>query len=257
MTSAIAETYRRFAREEAHGRSPLYELLTDGVANDPDLLAHIADLPPAKQQPNLLLAAARHVNGVPGNWAEFRSGTLAKWDDIRAVMMARSTQTNEAGRCAALLPVLALLPQPLALLEVGTSAGLCLFPDRYAFDYGGQVIGPADMSESTPVFPCRADAPTPLPGALPHVIWRAGLDISPLDVNDAAQMDWLETLVWPEQVDRLARLRAAVQVARADPPRIRRGDLTRDLSLMVQDAPRDATLVVFHTAVLAYVPAQA
>ena len=45
-------------------------------------------------------------------------------------MMVRSTQTNEAGRCAALLPVLALLPQPLALLEVGTSAGLCLFPDR-------------------------------------------------------------------------------------------------------------------------------
>ena len=257
MTATVADNYRRFAREEARGRSPLYEVLTDGVANDPDLLAHIADLPPAKQQPNLLLAAARHVNGVPGSWAEFRSNTLAKWDEIRAVMMARSTQTNEAGRCAALLPVLALLPQPLALLEVGTSAGLCLFPDRYAFDYGGRVIGPADMSESTPVFPCRADAATPLPEALPHVIWRAGLDISPLNVNDAAQMAWLETLVWPEQGDRLARLRAAVQVARADPPRIRRGDLTRDLSLMVQEAPRDATLVVFHTAVLAYVPAQA
>jgi len=169
----------------------------------------------------------------------------------------RSTQTNEAGRCAALLPVLALLPQPLALLEVGTSAGLCLYPDRYAFDYGGQVIGPADMSESTPVFSCRANAATPLPRALPHVIWRAGLDISPLDVNDVDQMSWLETLVWPEQEDRLARLRAAVQVARTDPPRIRRGDLTRDLSLMVQEAPRNATLVVFHTAVLAYVPAQA
>src|SRR3954452_5878169 len=124
MTTAIAETYRRFARDEAHGRSPLYEALTESVADDPDMLAHIADLPPAKQQPNLLLAAARHVNGVPGSFAEFRSSTLANWDEIRAVIMVRSTQNNEAGRCAALLPVLALLPQPLALLEVGTSAGL-------------------------------------------------------------------------------------------------------------------------------------
>ena len=45
-------------------------------------------------------------------------------------------QTNEAGRCAVLLPVLAALPQPLALLEVGASAGLCLYPDRYAYRYG-------------------------------------------------------------------------------------------------------------------------
>jgi hypothetical protein len=257
MTTAIAETYRRFAREEARGRSPLYEALTESVADDPDMLAHLADLPSAKQQPNLLLAAARHVTGVPGSWADFRSNVLAHWNEIRAVMMERSTQTNEAGRCAALLPVLALLPQPLALLEVGTSAGLCLLPDRYAYDYGSRTLGPADITEDTPVFPCRADAATPLPETLPHVVWRAGLDISPLDVKDADQMAWLETLVWPEQADRLARLRTAVRVARADPPRIVQGDLTRDLPLLVKEAPRDATLVVFHTAVLAYVPDQA
>ncbi len=256
MATAVADTYRRFAREEARGRSPLYEKLTESVADDSELLARIAELPAAKQQPNLFLAAARHVTGVPKSWADFRSSALAHWNEIRAVMLARSTQTNEAGRCAALLPVLALLPQPLALLEVGTSAGLCLFPDRYAYDYGQQVLGPADMTASTPVFPCRADAATPLPKTLPRVIWRAGLDISPLDVNDADQMEWLETLVWPEQTDRLARLRAAVQVGRADPPRIVQGDLTRDLPLLVKEAPRYATLVVFHTAVLGYVPDQ-
>lgn len=66
MTTTIAETYRRFAREEARGRSPLYEALTESVADDPDMLAHLADLPSAKQQPNLLLAAARHVPGFRG-----------------------------------------------------------------------------------------------------------------------------------------------------------------------------------------------
>ena len=77
-------------------------------------------------------------------------------DAVRGVMLARRTQTNEAGRCAALLPVLARLPQPLALLEVGAAAGLCLLPDRYGYDYGERRL-PAP-SPDAPVFPCRASA---------------------------------------------------------------------------------------------------
>ena len=66
-----------------------------------------------------------------------RSRVLQDTETLRAVMLARSTQTNEHGRCAALLPVLAGLPEPLALLEVGASAGLCLLPDFYAYDMVG------------------------------------------------------------------------------------------------------------------------
>lgn len=257
MPPSIAHRYRRFAREEARGNSPLYEALAEGVADDPELLARLDELPPAKQQPNLLLAAARHINGVPEHWEAFRSETLAHWDAVRSTILARSTQTNEPGRCAALVSVLARLPQPLALLEVGAAAGLCLLPDRYAYSYGSHFLGPGPMGSDTPVFPCSADASAPLPERLPHIVWRAGLDLNPLDVNDAGQMEWLETLVWPEQTERLERLRAAVGIARKEPPRILQGDLTRDLSVLVEQAPRDATLVVFHTAVLGYVPDQA
>ena len=70
-------------------------------------------------------------------------------DALRAVMLERSTQTNEPGRCAALLPVLAGLPEPLALLEVGASAGLCLLPDFYGYDYGRTILAP-DTPRSTP-----------------------------------------------------------------------------------------------------------
>jgi hypothetical protein len=45
-------------------------------------------------------------------------------------------------------------------------------------------------------------------------------------------------------------------VARRDPPTIHRGDLVSDLSAVAACAPADATLVVFHTAVLAYVADQ-
>jgi hypothetical protein len=56
------------------------------------------------------------------------------------VILARRTQTNEAARCAVLLPALAQLPQPLALIDAGASAGLTLLADRYSYDYAGRVI---------------------------------------------------------------------------------------------------------------------
>jgi len=59
--------------------------------------------------------------------------------------------------------------------------------------------------------------------------------------------------VWPGEGARLELLRAALGIARADPPRVAQGDLRHDLSQLAAQAPRDTTMVVFHTAVLAYV----
>jgi hypothetical protein len=196
----------------------------------------------------------RHLFGTPTGWSEFRQALLAHLDVVRSLMLERSTQTNEPGRCATLLPVLARLPQPLALLEVGTSAGLCLLPDLYSYDYRRTVIRAPAMTSEPPVFRCFASETTPLPTAAPQVVWRAGLDLSPIDAADPAQVAWLETLVWPEQTERLANLRAAVKIAATVKPRIVQGDLRgSDLVRLCGEAPKDATLVVFHTAVLDYV----
>ena len=64
-----------------------------------------------------------------------RDTVLVRWSEVSATMRSRSTQTNEVGRCATLLPVLGGLEGPLALLEVGASAGLCLHPDRWSYRY--------------------------------------------------------------------------------------------------------------------------
>jgi hypothetical protein len=246
-----AENYRRFARSEVAGKSPLYAALTEGVANDPELIAFLERLPPPKRQPNLLLAAVRVLFGLQTDYASFRAAVLSHQDELAAVLETRRTQTNEPGRCATLLPVLAGLPQPLALLEVGTSAGLCLLPDRYAYDYAGHRVGEADV-----VFPCRPEGAVPLPAAVPRVAWRAGIDLAPVDITDPDDVAWLEALVWPEETDRLERLRAAIAITRRDPPRIVAGDLVERLPDVAAEAPRDATLVVFHTAVLAYLAAE-
>ena len=130
---------------------------------------------------------------------------------------------------------------------MGASAGLCLLPDRYAYDYAGQRVGDAAV-----VFRCRPEGAVPIPAAVPQVAWRAGIDLAPVDLADPDAVAWLEALVWPEETDRLERLRAAVAIARRDPPRIVSGDLVERLPELAAEAPCDATLVVYHTAVLAY-----
>jgi hypothetical protein len=222
------------------------------------MLAFLETLPPPKQQPNLLFSAVRHLFRTPRDGTNFRRLVLSHPDDVRQLMLARSTQTNEPGRCAALLPLLTRLPQPIALLEVGASAGLCLLPDFYSYCYNeAHTIAAAPTSTNSPLLSCWAGSSTPLPSSVPHVVWRAGLDLNPIDVHDPEQTSWLETLVWPEQESRLRRLRGALQIARQHTPHVVRGNLLTDLRSLAEQAPNDATLVIFHTAVLCYVEAQA
>lgn len=245
----IAERYARFAAREARGVSPAYERLALAVSRDGELLALVDALPPANRQPNLLFAVVRLLGGPVDDPAAFHDYTTANWPTIRTEMLARATQTNEAGRCAVLLPVLASLPQPLALLEVGASAGLCLYPDRYAYRYGDRRLG----GGAAPVLDCAISGAAP-PDRRPEVVWRAGLDLNPLDVTDPADVAWLDALIWPEHAHRRDRLRVAVGVAAADPPLLVRGDLVDDLPALAAQAPAGATLVVFHTSVLYLVP---
>ena len=244
----IADRYAEFAARETHGVSPTYERLAYAVAADDDLLTLLGTLPPDKQQPDLLFGVVRLLGGPVREPVEFRDWVRAHWPTIAPRLRTRATQTNEAGRCAVLLPVLAALPQPLALLEVGAAAGLCLYPDRYAYRYGGHTLG-----AGAPVLDCAATGLVP-PVVLPRVVWRAGLDRNPLDVTDPADVAWLDALIWPEHVHRRARLREAAAVAAADPPLLVRGDLVDDLPALAAQAPAGATLVVLHTSVLYQVP---
>ncbi len=227
----VASGYRRFAAEEAE-RSPLYAEWAAGVAGDEEILRWLAGLPRGKRQPNLLFASVRLLAGAPAGFAAFRAVVRERRAEIEVEILARRTQTNEPARCGVLLPALAALPQPLALLEVGASAGLCLLPDRYAYDYAGHRVG-----NGGPLLRCRPEGGVPLPDALPRVVWRAGLDLAPIDVHDADAVRWLELLVWPGEEYRLVDLRGALAVARQDPPRIVRGDLVTDLPALAAEAP--------------------
>jgi hypothetical protein len=252
--AGVREQYLRFA-DEAREESPCFVEWGEGVAADPEVLAWVDELPGLKKQPNLVFAAAR-FRGVPapGPYAGLRDALLDDGGSIRATIMARSTQTNEVGRLATLLPAFAsAVPDgPVALIEVGASAGLNLFPDRWGYAWSTQAgevaLGPE------PRLPCAVTGPAPLPAARPEVAWRGGIDLNPLSVTDADAMAWLEVLVWPEQDERRERLRHAVEVARREPPAIVAGNLLDELPALVTRAAAYGAVVVFHSAVAAYLP---
>ena len=252
----VAEQYADFA-EYAAGHSDCFEEWSRGVAGDPDVQAWLARLPRIKQQPNLVFAAARwHGVPAPGPYAGLRAALLGDDGTIRATIMARATQTNEVGRLATLAPVFALIGAetggPVALLEVGASAGLCLYPDRYAYDWSPAGRLGAGSVEGGPTLACRVEGPMPVPDRLPPVGWRGGIDLNPLDVDDEDQMAWLTNLVFPEQEWRRQRLQEAIRIARSDPPRLFRGNLLDELPAVLSEAGRHGTPIVFHSAVIAY-----
>jgi len=168
-------------------------------------------------------------------------------------------QTNEVGRCSGLLPAFShlsqkLSDQPLALVEIGASAGLHLLWDRYNYDYGpaGRAGDPTSPVEIA-VTPQGALNP-PIPARLPSVAYRIGLDLHPIDVRDEEATRWLRALIWPEHKDRMQQLATALQLARSEPPTVVEGNAAEMLPDLLAQVPQDAVLCLYHSYTLNQMP---
>jgi hypothetical protein len=161
-------------------------------------------------------------------------------------------QTNEVARCAALLAGFLTIARetgrPLALLEIGASAGLNLHWDDYGYDFGGASWG-------------RADAPLRLApawrGPLPpldrvEVQERHGCDRQPIDPGDAADRLRLRAYVWADQQARLTRLEAALDHAARRDARVERADAADWVETRLAARPACLTTVLFHSIVWQY-----
>ncbi len=247
MRSPTADWYERAARELAP-HSALHAAWAAGVAGDDDILALLDRLPRDRRQPSLIFSVATWLGAPATAYPEFRTWLAGNWPDVEDAARERRTQTNEVGRCAPLVVALARVPGPLALLEVGASAGLCTIPERFAYRFGDA----AQLGAGSPVLDCAVDDPSLVPSALPDIRWRLGLDLHPLSAADDGDAAWLEALVPLDRPDRRERLRAALATARDDPPRVVAGDALDDLAGAAAEAPRGLTLVVVSLGTLVY-----
>ena len=250
MRSPTAEWYDRAATRDLVGHSAVYVEWAAGVAADDEVRGLIDRLPREHRQPSLIFSIARWLGAASGAYPVFRTWLVSHWSEVEPVARTRRTQTNEPGRCAPLLAALDRIPGPLALLEVGAAAGLCLAPDRYAYRFDdGPVLG-----TGLPLLACATSGEGRVPVTLPHVVWRRGIDLQPRSIADADDVRWLEALLPPDRPDRTERLRAAVATLRADPPVVVRGDALDALADAAAEAPASATLVVVSLGTLVYLP---
>ncbi len=238
----LARHFKHFATREFPGISPLYEQLSTAIANDTEMLA-LAAHATSRPVPNLLLGAvhflllrgAKHplaifypdISSTPVTGSDpypaFRSFCDEHAGEIKHLLQTRRVQTNEVRRCAVLLPAFGIVAErtgnrPLALVEIGASAGFNLLWDSYGYDYGtGRTYGNVDAAIQLGCALHGKKQPR-IPERFPLIASRQGIDLQPIDVNDQDSVDWLRALIWPEHATRVQLLQQAVEVVRRKRP---------------------------------------
>ena len=178
-------------------------------------------------------------------------------DALARLLRERSTQTNEIRRCIALRLGLSHVqhrwPGPLALVEVGASAGLNLIFDRYSYAPGGRH---AMMAAGTPIIRCdvRGAAGVDVLGDIPRITRRLGIDQQPIDLSDPEARAWLEAFIWPERVEDLATLRGAMELWRSQSVDavVVAGEATADTARLIAELPGEEPVAVFTASLLSY-----
>jgi len=272
----IADLFDGYAEKVFLPSSPLYAAIARGISQDHEVVQHLETVAQERILPVALMAAVhdlilegaqhpladyfltrtpnpRPADDVYPHWREFFFEHQAA---ILWRVQHRRVQTNEIRRSACLMPAFAQIfertHQPLAMIEVGCSAGLTMLWDRLRYDYDGRQVGPEDASLT--LHTAVRGTPPPLPQTWPAVKARVGFDLNPLDGTDPADARWLQALIWPEQVERRARLQAGLALLQQHRPRIVQGDVLEVLPELIESMPLEATLVVYHSYVLVQLP---
>ncbi|MGP1257104.1 MAG: DUF2332 domain-containing protein [Kiloniellales bacterium] len=182
------------------------------------------------------------------------TGALAEHDDWILAWLASPPQTNEVQRASGLYAGLSYLAErfglPLVLSEVGSSAGLNLNMALYGYRFAGQALGA--LESSLQLVPEWRGAPPPADSV--KVLEREGCDLNPLDPGSPEHRLRLQAFLWPDQRDRLTRLRAALDLAVAQPPPVVQADAVEWISGRLAEARPGRCHVIFHSIVLQYFP---
>jgi hypothetical protein len=200
-------------------------------------------------------ALARGYRGADPDslWPEV-AAALVRHEPALLRFLDSPPQTNEVARCAVLLSgflaIARATRRPLALLEIGASAGLNLHWDGYAYGLGDLSWGPASAPlRLAPEW--RGPAP---PQAAVEVRARQGCDRRPLDPGDPSDRLRLRAYVWADQAARLARLDAALDHAARHGTRIEQADAADWVETRLARRPAGLTTVLFHSIVWQYLP---
>lgn len=263
-----------FAEDARRTGSLLYSRISAGIGQDDELKALCARARVGQPHANLILAAVHYlllrghdhplkrfyatVGGTASSEAEdpfpsFRDFVDANRASVQSLIETRVTNTNEIGRSALLhagfRAIAAEAASQLSLIEIGPSAGLNMIWDSYGVRYlrdGSVAFSIAPAADLTVDCELRGEKLPPT-GQTPQVSRRIGLELNPVDLSNADDRDWLRSLIWPDQADRLRRLDRAIELFATRKPLIRAGDALELLPDALAEIPAELTPCVYHT----------
>ena len=274
MTHRLAEKFLRFAEPECRETSPLYYHISHAIALDETVLEIASHARVGQPIPNLLFAAVHYLlvadpahpladfyatctpkPASPTNvWPVFKEYVNSHKREIVSLLQTRLVQTNEVRRCAFLFPAFLLATsyfdsRPLALIEIGTSAGLNLIWDKYQYSYSDSKVFGDSTSPVLVTSTFRGNIPSVLKATLPQISHRIGLDLNVIDANIPEEAAWLRALIWPENHERRRLLDAAIKRRAVLQLDLRTGDGFAMINAIADEIPEESLLCVYHTHV--------
>ncbi|WP_053367042.1 DUF2332 domain-containing protein [Bacillus sp. FJAT-27245] len=276
----LSNRFMTFAEKECKGSSALYEYLSKEIAGDTELLKLCSHARKGQPVPNLLFGAVHYLllkgadhplrgfyasieqtpHPAEASFPHFKHFCLENRMEIIELLETRLVQTNEVRRCAYLFPLFnyihELAARPLALIEIGTSAGFQLLWDHYSYTYGDGVEFGIEGAEVKIHAAVNGDVQPVFNKRIAPVSARYGLDLHINDVTKDEDSLWMKALIWPEHRDRRELFEGAVQSMRTNREKITfiEGDGVELLPRLIEQIPDDSAIVVFHTHVANQMP---
>lgn len=275
---SLAQTFLTFAEKECKGSSLIYEYLSKQIAMDNSLLKIASRAREGQPVPNLLFGAVHYLllkgtehplkdyypsivetpKSFKDSFSIFKDFCMNCQKEIEVILQTKLVQTNEVRRCSYLYPAFCMIyeraKKPLALMEIGTSAGLQLNWDKYCYSYGkDKWYGKIDSELPITAEIKGVNRPF-LHKTAPPVTTRIGLDLHTIDLQDEEEELWLKSLIWPEHKERLFLFEKAVHYCKEDSLNLITGDGVSLLPQYAETIPDDSVICIFHTHVANQMP---
>ncbi|MGM9944162.1 MAG: DUF2332 domain-containing protein, partial [Lysinibacillus sp.] len=277
MYDLLRKSFQTFAQAEAATSSPLYEFLSYKIADDEELLEVIRYIPKTQPKPNLFFAAVHYLlmqvddplrNYYPSlttdplpfheSYPLFKSFALKRQQQLKQIFQQKLVQTNEVRRSAYLYPLIASIyereQKPLALIEIGSSAGLLLALDHYNYRYNNDLF--INLHER-PFTIQSVNNGNPLPVTMknkPEIKERIGIDLNVVDLQNPDEYRWMQALIWPEHEERRQQFTEAKKINDTVEKVMLEGDAIQLLPKAIQQINNNHQIVIFHTHVANQLP---
>lgn len=281
MLKTQSKKFRNFAITECKNSSKLYEFLSFEISEDDEILELAEHAREGQPSSNLLFGAVHFLllkgkehylrefypsivekpRNVEESFLAFKDFCRQFSDEIIPLLQEKLLQTNEVRRCSYLFPtfqhIFDVVGKPLALIEIGTSAGLQLLWDQYSYSYGTNEVFGNKESTLHITAEVRGHKTPNLQDFIPPVATRIGIDLHPIDLRDGENALWLKALIWPEHHERQELFEKGTDYVKTNELRLIQGNGVELLHDVSKEFPREYAICVFHTHVANQMPSEA